>query len=214
MELSIEIFNKLIHLIDDAKKNKNYEFEVRFWNKNNNLINEENYKKIFQKFTFSKTNNGLEFNYIMKNILDVLLDNNVTEVDSGNIRMSINGEADVKKYWINPENNEIEKIFIEKEKLDKVDDNNYNLRFSLNNELPQNDLLNKNKQLLESNSYEKTYRFKNRYSIKTDDNLFLIDMSSIKMGHGKTFKESTTLKEPLKYEIEIEFIGKDSELDN
>jgi hypothetical protein len=103
--------------------------------------------------------------------------------------------------------------FIEKEKLDKVDDNNYNLRFSLNNELPQNDLLNKNKKLLEINSYEKTYRFKNRYSIKTDDNLFLIDMSSIKMGHGKTFKESTTLKEPLKYEIEIEFIGKDSELD-
>jgi SAM-dependent methyltransferase len=213
MELSSEIFNKLIHLIDDAKKNKNYEFEVRFWNKNNNVINEENYKKIFQKFTFSKDNNGLEFNYIMKNILDVLIDKNITD-DSGVIRMSINGEDNVKKYWINSENNEIEKIFIEKEKLDKVDDNNYNLRFSLNNELPQNDLLNKNKKLLESNSYEKTYRFKNRYSIKTDDNLFLIDMSAIKMGHGKSFKESTTLKEPLKYEIEIEFIGKESELDS
>jgi len=124
MELSSEIFNKLIHLIDDAKKNKNYEFEVRFWNKNNNLINEENYKKIFQKFSFSKNNNGLGFDYEMKNILDVLLDNRVllnntdkslVAEDSGVIRMTINGEDNEKKYWINSDNNKIEKIFIEKE---------------------------------------------------------------------------------------------------
>jgi SAM-dependent methyltransferase len=214
MEITSNIFNKLINLIDEAKKNKNYEFEVRFWNKNNNLINEENYKKIFQKFTFSKNNNGLDFDYTMKNILDILIDKNISDEDSGVIRMSINGESNVKKYWINSENSEIEKVFIEKEKIDKIDENNYNLRFSLNNEVPQNNLLNKNKKLLENNSYQKTYRFKNRYSIKTDDNLFLIDMSSIKTGIGKTFKESNTLKEPLKYEIEIEFIGKDSELES
>ena len=214
MELNIEIFTKLAGLFDDAKKNKNYELEVRFWNKNNVLINEENYNKIFQKMTFSKDNNGLGYSYDMKNILDVILDKNSIGENSGSIRMSINNLDDIKKYWLNQENSDISKTFIEKEKIDKIDDNNYNIRFSLNNELPQNNLLNKNKELLLSNSYEKFYRLKNRYSIKTDDNLFLIDMTNVKSGYGKSFKESNTLKENSTYEIEIEFIGKDINLDN
>ena len=213
MELSIKTFNKLVNFIDDSKKNKNYEFEVRFWNKNNALINEDNYKKIFQKFIFSKDNNGFEFNYNMKNILDIILDKNSIEDDTGTVRMSIDGENNIKKYWINSQDN-IERKFIEKEKIDKIDDNNYNLRFSLNNELPENNVLNKNKNLIENNNYEKTYRFKNRYSIETDDKLFIIDMTTIKSGVGKSFKESNTLKEPIKYEIEIEFVGKDSKLES
>lgn len=208
MELSIESFNKLILFIDKAKNNNNYELEVRFWN---NKINEDVYKKIFQKLTFSKDNNGLGLSFEMKNILDVLLEKN--ENNSGNIRMSIFGENDVKKYWLN-DNETIIKTYIEKEKIDKIDDYDYNLRFSLNNELPQEQLLEKNKNRLISNSYNKTYRFKNRYSIITEDQLFSIDMSSIKMGVGKTFKESNTLKSNMNFEIEIEFIGKNSDLES
>jgi len=33
MEINNEIFNKLVSMINDAKKDKNYEFEARFWNK-------------------------------------------------------------------------------------------------------------------------------------------------------------------------------------
>ena len=214
MELNNEIYSKIIDLIDNSKENKNYEFEARFWNKkNSNFINEEIYNKIFQKFTFSNRNNGYGFKYEMKNILDIILDKRSIENNYESIRMSINGGDNIKKYWVTSNLDGIEYTFIEKEKIDKIDEDNYNIRFSLNNEIPENNLLEKNKNLLLSNSYQKVYRFKNRYSIKTDDNLFLIDMSAIKMGMGKTFKESNTLKEKLKYEIEIEFIGKNTGMD-
>jgi len=210
MELNIEVFNKLCSFIDDAKKNINYEFEVRFWNKNNIKINSEKYNKIFHKFTFSKDNNGLGYKYEMKNILDIILDKDLS-YNSDNIRISINGLDNIKKYWLTSNMNDIDVSdvkFIEKEKIDKIDDENYNIRFSLNNEIPETELLNKNKDLLLSSTQDKIFRLKNRYSIFTDDNLFLIDMTSIKYGSGKSFKESTTLKENYTYEIEIEYIGK------
>jgi hypothetical protein len=43
MELNNEIYSKLINLINDAKKNINYEFEARFWSKKKDLINEDNF---------------------------------------------------------------------------------------------------------------------------------------------------------------------------
>ena len=215
MELNIKTYNKLINLIDEAKNNKNYELEARFWSKKEkNYINEENYNKVFQKFTFSKENNGFGFHYEMKNILDIILDKRSIEDETDSIRMSINNKEDIKKYWLNINVDKIKKEYIEKEKLDKIDEENYNIRFSLNNELPQTDVLNKNKNLLSSINYDKVYRLKNRYSIYTNDKLFVIDMSSIKLGSGKSFKESNTLNEVLKYEIEIEFIGKDEKITN
>ena len=213
MELSIEVFTKLCSLIDSAKENINYELEARFWNKDNKKINSEKYNKIFQKLTFSKDNNGLGYKYEMKNILDIILDKN-SHNNSDTIRVSINGTDDIKKFWLTSDINNLDVIFIEKEKIDKIDEENYNIRFSLNDELPQNNLLNKNKNLLLLNSQEKIFRLKNRYSIRTDDDLFLIDMTSVKYGHGKTFKESNTLKENLSYEIEIEYVGKNINLDS
>jgi hypothetical protein len=216
MEINIETFNKLTSLVDSAKKDINYELEARFMNKYNKTINLEKYNKIFQKLTFSKDNNGLEYKYEMKNILDIILDKNLNN-HNDTIRVSINGTDNIKKYWLTSNIKDIENIdaiFIEKEKIDKIDEENYNIRFSLNNELPQDNLLNKNKDLLLSSSQEKIFRLKNRYSIKTDDNLFLIDMTSVKMGNGKNFKDSNTLKANLNYEIEIEYIGKNSELDS
>ena len=216
MELDIAVFNKLISLIDDAKKNNNYELEARFWNKNKIIINEENYKKVFQKLTFSKENNGYGFKYDMHNILDVILEKNLdnSENENSNLRMSINNINDIKKYWLNSNTSNINVNFIEKEKIDKIDEENYNIRFSLNNEIQQENILNKNKNLLQSENRDKTYRYKNRYSIKTDDNLFLIDMSTVKFGVGKNFNESNTLKAVSKYEIEIEYIGKNTNINS
>ena len=61
MELNIEVFNKLNFLIDESKKNKNYELEARFSNKKKILITDEIFNRIFQKLTFSKDNNGYGF---------------------------------------------------------------------------------------------------------------------------------------------------------
>ena len=80
--------------------------------------------------------------------------------------------------------------------------------------MPVQNILEKNIDLLKSPNYDKLYRFKNRYSIKTDDNLFLIELTSVKTGYGKTFRKSNTLKALATYEIEIEFIGKKTELSN
>ena len=223
MELNKTTYNNLVSLIDNAKKNKNYEFEARLWNKHMSLINEDNYTKLFQKLTFSKTYNGLGYKYEMKNILDVFLDKKIgtKDYDNESVRMSINGENDIKKYWISSTTENINPTFIEKEKIDKIDDDNYNIRFSLNNETPQNNILEKNINLLLDKNIninkpntiiEKVFRFKNRYSINTDDNLFLIEMSKVKFGNGKTFKLSNALKNKVYYEIEVEFIGKDSNL--
>jgi hypothetical protein len=217
MEFNTEIFNKLESLIESSKENKDYEFETRFSRKQ--IINEDRYTKVFQKLTFSKDNNGLGYKYVMKNILDVILDKKNVTQDTDSIRMSIEGTDNIKKYWLNPVEqeylkNELKAVFIEKERVDTVDVDDYALRFSLKNELPKNNLLNKNKNLIVSNEFEKLFRLKNRYSIITDDGLFSIDMSSVKTGIGKSFKESNTLKEKSNYEIEIEFIDKNSKLDN
>ena len=148
MELNKKVFSQLISLVDSAKKNKEYELEARIRNTNIMLIDEESYKRVFNKLTFSKENNGFGYKYEMKNILDVILDKSAIENDNETIRMSINGENNIKKYWLTSSLDNLEPIFIEKEKIDKIDDNNYNIRFSLNNELPQDNLLNKNKELL------------------------------------------------------------------
>jgi SAM-dependent methyltransferase len=224
MEFNTEIFNKLLSLIESAKENKDYEFEVLFNRKN--IISEENYNKIFQKLTFSTNNNGFGYSYVMRNILDVFLDKNNQTEETGNIRMSIEGTDNIKKYWVDSDSyNHSETIFVEKERIDNLDVDDYNLRFALKNELPKNNLLNKNKNLLQDSNknndkngdknnsrIEKMYRLKNRYSIKTDDGLFSIDMSSVKTGIGRSFKESNTLKENSKFEIEIELIDKKSDI--
>ncbi len=206
MELTKDTYNNLVSLIDNAKQNTHYELEARFWAKNLN-INEDNYTKLFQKLTFTNSYNGMGYKYEMKNILDIIIDKN-----ENNIRMSILEESNIKKYWLLSKTEGLNPVYIEKEKLDKVDDENYNIRFSLNNELPKNDILKKNIDILTNNTTEKTYRLKNRYTIYTNDGLFVIEMSKIKTGHGNTFKTSNTLKGKISYEIEIEYIGKDTSI--
>jgi hypothetical protein len=212
MDLDKKDFIKLCSFIDDAKKNKSYEFEARIWNRNNKIINYDKYIDIFNKLTFLKKNNGLEYIYKEQNILDVIL-KNVSNNNFDSIRMSIHDTNNIKKYWLGTNIDNLDATFIEKEKLDKVDNNEYNIKFSLNNELNQNNLLKKNKDLLLLETYEKTFRLKNRYSIYTNDNLFVIDMTSVKMGKGNTFKDSNTLKAIPTYEVEIEYIGKNNSIE-
>ena len=213
MEFSIDIYNKLSSFIEQSKKNKNYELEIRFGKeykfKKDNKISSDLYQKILNKLTFSTENNGFGFSFDLKNTLDISID---SYENNNSQRLSILGVNDIKKYWLNNELDNLSYNIIEKEKIDKIDDNNYNIRISLNNELPKENILEKNIDLLKSNTFEKTYRLKNRYNIITDDKLFSIDLTSVKMGKGTSFRSSNALKSIPSYEIEIEFIDKDSKL--
>ena len=203
MEIESNNYNKLLDFITECKKNKTYEFEARFMAHKKNIITEDNYIKVFEKFTFSKENNGLAFKYSLKNMLDIMIIRNISDEDFDNTRMTINDSDNIKKYWIDQNNSDIKKDFMEKEKLDKIDDKNFNIRYSLNNEVDKKNIMEKNINLLVSNEMEKIFRLKNRYSIITDDNLFQIDLTSVKTGKGKNFKSSNTLKVQPNYEIEI-----------
>jgi len=206
MEIENDIYNKILEFVSESNKNKSYEFEVRIGKK---TLTEENYIKVFEKLTFPSNNNGLGFKYSLKNMLDVMLIKDVSEDDFENIRMTINGSENIKKYWINSES-DVEKEFIEKEKLDRVDDKNFNLRYSLNNEIDKQNIMEKNKNLLVKNNVNninKIFRLKNRYSILSDDGLFQFDLTSVKTSKGKNFREANVLKAVPTFEIEIEYIG-------
>jgi len=216
MEFSKDIYNKLVSFIEESKLNKNYELEIRF-GKSNKFKKEDNisntiYEKLLNKLTFSEVNNGLNYAFEQLNTLDIFL--NSEKVKNSNQRLSISGIDNIKKYWLDNNLEKLEHIYIEKERIDKVDDNNYDIRISLMNEIPIKNMSQKNIDLLQSNVLEKTFRLKNRYSIKTDDELFLIDLTSVKIGKGPSFRDSGTIKNIPTYEIEIEFIGKNSILTN
>ena len=94
MELSEKVYNKLFSLFEKTKKNINYELELRFFSKK---INYQIYKNIFQKLTFSKLNNGKGLKYEMLNELDIFLNSN----NGSKSRMTISGQDNIKKYWLN-----------------------------------------------------------------------------------------------------------------
>ena len=70
MELSATSYNKIKDFINKSNKDKNLEFELRFI-KNN--INQKLFENIFNKLTFSKSNNGMGLKYTMIQNLDIFL---------------------------------------------------------------------------------------------------------------------------------------------
>lgn len=203
MELSSQSYDKIKNFINKSNKDKNLEFELRFTDK---TISKKIFENIFNKLTFSKLNNGLEFKYDMINNLDVFIKNE----NNKKSRMTLLNESTIKKYWLGLEPEEKDILLIEKEKIENYDDKDYNFRLSLNKELNKDKFLDKNKLILKSNNSNKFYRLKNRYSIKSNDNLFSFDLSIIKQGYGLNFKTSKTLESIATYEIEIEYNNKES----
>lgn len=198
MELSTASYDKILNFIKKSNKDKNLEFEMRFIKQE---ISQKIFENIFNKLTFSKNNNGMGFKYEMIQNLDVFLrnENNIKS------RMTLINEESIKKYWLGLEPEEKDIILIEKEKIDNYDDSDYNFRLSLSKELSKENFINKNKLLLMSNNTNKYYRLKNRYSIKSNDNLFSFDMSIVKSGYGLSFKSSETLNSNSLFEIEMEY---------
>ncbi len=201
MELTTKSYNKINDFINKSNNDNNLEFELRFTKKN---ISNKLFENIFNKLTFSKLNNGLGFKYEMIKHLDIFLRNN-NNIKS---RMTLSNDNVIKKYWLGIDPVDSDISLMEKEKIENYDDDDYNFRLSLNKELDKKDFLDKNKLLLKSNNSNKYYRLKNRYSIKSDDNLFSFDLSIVKQGYGLNLKQSKTLESNAIYEIEIEYNNK------
>ena len=206
MELSISSINKIVELINSSKEDKNSELEIRL----KESITYEKFIKIFKKLSLPKENNGLGLKYKQVSSLDVFL-KKIKDIE--HLRLSIDGQEEIQKYWLTSNIEDIKYNIIEKYRKDQIDITEYNIKIALNSELPEDEIINKNKILLTDNINNKNqrinkhFRFKNRYSIETDDNLFIIDLTSIKSGDGITFRDSNTLKNNITFEIEIEYIN-------
>ncbi len=207
MEINQGTYNKIKQLLLESIKDPLLEFEIRFTGSSQKKVplSQESFQRVYQKLTYSLNNHGLNLPFTTSNQLDVILEGGRNN-EGGNIRMTIDGSANIKKYWLNNDLSDIPHIFIQKEKLQKWDDEHYSLRYSLSKETDKNTLSEKNQNLITGNSFEKTFRLKNRYSILSPDNYFRFDLTSVKYGVGKTFEESNTLKSIPTYEIEMEFI--------
>ena len=94
MELSLKSYNNIKDYIDRSFKNKNYELELRF---NKFKLNYVDFQKIFQKLTFSKSNNGLGYKYEMINDLDIVFNSNNKNNFKSASRLIINGADNIKK---------------------------------------------------------------------------------------------------------------------
>ena len=137
----------------------------------------------------------------------------------------------VEKHGINPESSAKNIVYIQKSNYFKkgndgergyfnsVLNEEYNYKINLKREVESNAY---NVDNFKENWKEKLkmFRYKKRFSFVTRDNLFRIDLTivkdSIKEKNGqyiltKTFRESNALMNPENYEIEIEYIGSQSE---
>lgn len=54
---------------------------------------------------------------------------------------------------------------------------------------------------------DKTYRLKKRFSFYSDDELFRLDMTIVKMATASSFALSGLLEMPVRYEVEVEYLG-------
>lgn len=203
MELFNEDFTKINKLIKQKISNPNFELEVRlcgniFNNALNNIIlDKSEFKRILQLLTFSKENNGLELSYENQKTLDINLNKND--------RITINNLDEIKHYFIQNNLYDIKNYsYIKKDIINNLDILDYSLRVSLSNETKYDSMNNVNNVDLNSPKY---YRYKNRYSIISEDKLFKYDLSETKSANAFNIKESNLFKQNCEYEIEIEYIG-------
>jgi len=143
-----------------------------------------------------------------------------------NVRATVSGIENIKKYCKVESLNEIEDIeYIQKVyfkdpnerfKYFPLKEENYNVRLNLKNEIPLEKTNYKIVSLLRNyKDKKKHFRYKKRFSFITDDKLFRIDLSVVKSSKqidrvfqvSKSFRESNVLNNPEEYELEIEFIG-------
>lgn len=146
-----------------------------------------------------------------------------------NIRASVNGMSNIKKYCLTDSLDGLNPIFLKKnvykdplqpsKKFGTLQNIHYNYRANLKNELnlsgeTNEEVLHFKKAWSKKN---KMFRYKKRFSFLTQNKLFRIDITAVKTNtfnrksnqyeYARTFKESNILGNPEFYELEIEYVG-------
>ena len=160
--------------------NPSLELEIRlcgnkFNNTLNNIrLNQLEFQRLIQQLTVSKDLNGLGLKYTNKKSLDITCES----IDQ---RVIIDNIDNIKKYWLmdNLLSSNIKYSTLKKELIDNLDMNNYSLRFSLCNETESDTVPD------EIEYEKKLFRFKNRYSVTSEDGMFRFDLSEVKTGEGE-----------------------------
>ena len=210
MEIEEKDYNSIIDLINTYKKDDKIEFETRVFNNNssninNILIDHITFERVRNYLVFSKKDGGLGLKYKLINNLDI-------KIKDSDIRLTILGKDNIKKYWLNNKLEDIDHIFIKKKKLKNIDITDYNTRVSTSSEdviKSDSDYAKKFISILNNSNKIKNYRFKNRYEIYDNENNFRIDLTYVRKGEGIDFVKSKTLKNKGDYEIEVECINRD-----
>ena len=173
---------------------------------------------------FKQQINGDTFKKIIGYFNEIVVEEDTLDIRykkdiNSNVRTSFIGRDIIKLYCINGElsKNYIHQniVFIHKERIsDPVDINDYDIRINLNTEknLSQDQIT----QYIENfDNKIKTYRYKKRFTSKSNDSLFRYDFSIIKSSKRnkngellgfKNITESGVFNDTETYEIEMEFL--------
>ena len=206
---------KTIEFLKNVISDKNIELEYVYGNKA--------YERKLEKFNDREVHKLRDYNIVTinKDIFNKCLDycktnlayvDNVTDLDIGQndneIRATISGLYHIKNYCKKDILEECEPKYMLKQRRDRIDDIEYNYRLNMKSEMDKNSESPEVHDFLDNYSNKmKTYRYKRRFSFITDDMLYRIDLTGVKMANGKTFKKSRLLQMSEKYEVEIEYIG-------
>ena len=188
----------------------------------NNPMNKKMFIKLLNKFREVYTAQPEE------TLLDIRTE---FKKNVSNVRCTIKGLESIKKYCRddNLEDIESEKTeYIQKsvftdgtKKYGQIRDQYYNIRMNLKKEKPLHNRHHFVKSMLSDYSNKgKHFRYKKRYSFLTEDRVFRVDLTVVKetgkengkFKFAKTFKEADILKNKEKYELEIEYVGWETEV--
>ena len=203
MNVSKTYYKETEKLLKQKLLHTEYEFEVRLCGISHNKkftninLDQLSFEKMLKYLTYPSSLNGLELKVKKHVDLDIIIENS-------DIRITLSDIDNIKKYWLSNDLEDVDYNIIKKYNISKFDLDNYSLRFSLSNE---KHLENKNFNHNNVDSKEKIFRYKNRYSVITKDNLFKIDLTEVRQSYGKNIKNTNILKTNIIYEIELEYIG-------
>lgn len=220
-----EIFELFVKdYLSNAKSQK--ELEIRFGTKYYNPITRIKFENVIQKLKslgFKLLNNNNSYHLNIQNQFD---DPNSGKTKMSNVRTEIKGFENIQQFCNT--NNINEKITsfmqktsiyidIDKEKISKYDNNDFQFRINYKNEKIINNEHPLVKIILDSwNDSKKTFRFIKRFSFKHKDYPFIIDCSVVKTSKKNqrsfylipeyTIQASNVFNNPEFYEIELELL--------
>ena len=223
-EIMNEFSEEYKEYLKRAVKDELLELEVIYGSKSTRSITKEQFMRCIKKLTESDK-------YVVLPE-DCSLDIRCQQVLRGkkvltNIRASVLGLLNVKRYCMSESLEGLDVKMIKKSShkdekgnvLNSIFCYPYNLRMNLKKEIEVNHFSNNEALLIKKkwNMMNKYFRYKKRYSFKSKNGLFRIDLTCVKQNkvhpkskmpiYTKTFKQAEVLKSPERYELEIEYIG-------